>query len=123
MRGQCVPQNRRLMWLPRRRGKDVLRPLESWLIKHILGEVEILRAGLGENIDAPGSTAHDLLQCLRAADVDDIDGCPDDLGECDGASGRFGLDTWRTARGVVFGIRLALVQEALAQKLGCLAIL
>src|SRR5215208_4312990 len=111
MRGQCIPQDRRLMWLPGWWGKDVLRPLESRLIKHIFGEVEILRAGFGENIDAPGSAAHDLLQCLGTADVDDIDGCPDNLRECDGACGRFRLDTRRTARGVVFGIRLALVQE------------
>ena len=55
--------------------------------------------------------------------MDDIDGCPDDLRERDGARGRFRLDTWRTARGVVLGIRLALVQQALAQELGRLAIL
>ncbi len=98
-------------------GADVLGALEAFSGEVIIGEGEVLRAGLGVDRLAPLVGEVYGLQRRRAGDVDDEDRGPRHLGQPDRPVRRLGLDLGRTGQGVEAWGRVA-ARERLLLELG-----
>ena len=58
---------------PQRRAHDVLRAVEAGLLVVVVGEEEVLRAGLGVGGQAAVARRRDLVERLGGREVDDVD--------------------------------------------------
>ena len=91
VRAKALPQ---LLLVPRRaqwRAHHVLRSSEVGLLQHLLGEQQVVGAGLSVDGQATFPGGRDRGERLRGRQVHHVDGDPGQLGERDRAGGRLGL--------------------------------
>ena len=98
-----------------RRRADVLGALEALAGQVVVGEGEVLGAGLGEDRLAALVGQVDRLERGRAGDVDDQYGGPRHLGQPDRAVRRLGLDLLGTGEGVEPGGGVPALERLLLQ--------
>ena len=122
--GQPLPERVLVPLLAQRRRHHVLRALEAGPLVVLVGEEEVLRAGLGVGGQAHVARLLHLLQRVRAGEVDDVDGHARHLGQRDArgpwprprrASGR--VSAW------YLGAVCALAQRLLHQRVDDAAVL
>lgn len=89
-------------------------PLEAVTVEILLRQHQILRACLGEDLQAALLRTPDLLGRFRPRDMEDVDRRVEEFGQRDDAVAGFPLDRWRLGPGVVPGSS----QACLLQRLG-----
>ena len=88
---------------PERRRAHELGALEA-VAQVVERQEEVLRAGLGEGHGAAVAAAHDLLEGVARAEVDDVDGHLRGLGEADDAVDALALEDRVARDAVVAGV-------------------
>ncbi len=84
---QPAPQVRPVLLRPYRWRADVLRPLEVRQVQVVLGQVQVLGAGLGEDVPAVVAGLRHRGERLLGGQVDDVQRRAGDLGQPDGPRG------------------------------------
>ncbi len=91
VRAQPAPQRRLVLAGPQRGGADVLGALEPGPGEVVVGQEQVLRAGLGEGVVPLVARLRDLRQRLLRRQVHDVDGRVRDLRQLDRPVRRLGL--------------------------------
>ena len=117
----ALPEGEAILPLPQGRRGYVLKSLFS--LQLILGEKEIVRAGLGVDPDTPGFGPSYLFEPLFRADVDYINGTSRGFGYVEDPGYRLCLDEVRPGSRVVYGSCLSLVDELFGEIIGDISVL
>ena len=101
---QALPEGLLVVPWPERRRAHELGALEA-VAQVVERQEEVLRAGLGDDPGAALAAAHDLLEGVARAEVDDVDGHLRRLGEADDTADALGLQAGVARDAVVPGVR------------------
>ncbi len=99
--GQASPQGIAIRGGPERRRDDEAGTASRvGLVVALLGQDQVVRAGLGRDPDAGRLGAADLVERGRGREMDDVHGRLGEPGEGQRPGGRHGLDVWRARAGM-----------------------
>src|ERR1019366_5615621 len=98
---EAIPEFLLVPFLTEWRSEDVFRSFKPGRIEVLEGEVQVLRAGLGVDGKSAIAGLANFLECLIAAQVDDVDGRACHFGERNGATHSFSLCRGRTSKGMI----------------------